>query len=100
MRRLQHRITKEHTIPKIGKPFEVLDHIDENGKIDKRRYYGKDGIMKLDIHTTPHGNLKYHNFGNHGEHAHDFDFYSSGALKNKTTRELTKKERKENGDIL
>lgn len=56
--------------------------------------------MKLDIHTTPHGNLKHHNFGNHGEHAHDFDFYSSGALKNKTTRELTKKERKENGDIL
>ena len=41
-----------------------------------------------------------HNYGKHGEHGHDYEWDEDGSLKNKTTRELTEKERKENGDIL
>ncbi|MBP2057178.1 hypothetical protein J2Z60_000340 [Lactobacillus colini] len=46
--------------------------------IDKRRFYDKHDIMKLDIHTTNHGNLKHHNYGKHGEHAHDYVFDNKG----------------------
>lgn len=92
LRRLQHRVTKDHTISKIGKSFEVLDHIDKNGKVDKRRFYDKNGIMRLDIHTICHGdNDKYHSFGKNIEHVHEFIFNDDGTkLLKKISRDLIK----------
>ena len=54
--------------------------------------------MSKQIHTTNHGNAKMHNFGKHGEHAHDFSMIDGRLHKN--TRDLTELERLQNGDIL
>ena len=68
--------------------------------VDARGFYDDTGMKEKDIHTTDHGNPKTHHFGEHGEHAHDYKWDENGMLKEKTQRELTKKERKDNGDIL
>lgn len=88
------------TLLKESEPGDVIDHEDRDGNVDIRRFYGDSGLMEKDIHTDAHGNYKAHNFGEHGEHAHDYEFDDNGRLKNKSTRELTDDERKENGDIL
>lgn len=86
--------------PKEADPGSVIDHIDKNGKVDVRTIYGNKRLKGKDIHTTNHRNPKQHPYGKNGEHAHDYDWDSEGDLRNKTTRELTESERKENGDIL
>nr|WP_288829701.1 phage minor capsid protein [uncultured Clostridium sp.] len=86
--------------PKEADPGSVIDHIDKNGKVDVRTIYGNKRLKGKDIHTTNHRNPKQHPYGKNGEHAHDYDWDSEGNLRNKTTRELTESERKENGDIL
>ncbi len=50
-------------------------------------------MKNKDIHTNDYGNPKWHNYGIHGEHAHDYEWNEEGSLNNKTTRELTKEER-------
>ena len=50
-------------------------------------------MKNKDIHTNDHGNPKWHNYGIHGEHAHDYEWNEDSSLNNKTTRELTKEER-------
>lgn len=86
--------------PKVADPGSVIDHVGKNGKVDVRSVYGGGGLKDKDIHTTNHGNSKNHPYGENGEHAHDYDWDSEQRLRNKTTRELTEVERKENGDII
>lgn len=86
--------------PKMAEAGMVIDHIGKDGKVYVRAFYGESKLKSKDIHTTDHGNPKQHPYGEHGEHVHDYTWGDDGRLKNKTTRELSKEERKENGDIL
>ena len=92
------KIIAGHDRPRTSEPLSIIDHLDKNGKIDKRTFYDENGQMYLEIHTTNHGNAKNHPFGSHGEHAHDITWSNGKA--NRSTRELTPQERKDNGDIL
>ena len=71
------------TIPKIAEEGMVIDHIDENDKVNVRTFYGALGFKEKDIHTTNHGNPKKHPYGKSGEHAHDYTWDSEGKLKEK-----------------
>ena len=93
-------IQGHESTPKKAKPNSVIDHINSAGLTDARGFYGDDGMKQKDLHTNNHGNPKRHDFGVHGEHGHDYEWNDDGSLKNKTTRELSEKEREENGDIL
>ena len=86
--------------PKQADANSVIDHINKDGNVDARGFYGDDGMKQKDIHTNDHGNPKMHAYGEHGEHGHDYEWDEEGGLKNKTKRELSNYERKENGDIL
>ena len=72
----------------------VIDHIGKDGKVDARAFYGESKLKFKDIHTTAHGNPKQHPHGNHGEHAHDYTWGEDGRLKDKTTRELSRRGKK------
>ena len=93
-------VTGHEGTPKAYEPNSVVDHIGKDGKVDKRSFYDESCLKSKDIHTTDHNNPKKHPYGNHGEHAHDYEWDKDERLKNKTTRELTDRERKENDDIL
>ena len=93
-------ISGHSTTPRKAEPNVVIDHIDENGSVKARGFYDADGVKEKDIHTTNHGNPKRHPYGEHGEHAHDYQWNADGSLKNRNPRELTDTERKENSDIL
>lgn len=86
--------------PKKADANSVIDHVDENNKVDTRSFYGDDGFKKIDLHTNDHGNPKMHDYGKNGEHAHDYDWNEDGSLKNKTTRNISDEEKERNGDIL
>ena len=86
--------------PKKYLPGAVIDHMNSENKVIVRTFYGDNSMKSKDIHTYNHGNPKTHNYGFNGEHAHDYEWNIDGTLKNKTTRELTDLERKENSDIL
>lgn len=86
--------------PRTASPNDVIDHKDRSGKVDSRGFYDGQGVKCKDIHTTPHGNPKKHPYGKHGEHAHDYKWDDAGKLKDKTSRNLSVIERKENDDIL
>ena len=85
--------------PKKAEPNSIIDH-KTNGKTDVRAFYSEKGLKIKDINTNSHGNPKRHPYGKNGEHAHDYEWDNKNRLKNRTTRELTEKERKENADIL
>lgn len=87
-------------IPKKAEAGMVIDHIGKTGSVDVRTFYGQDGMKQKDIHTTNHNNPAQHPYGTNGEHAHDYEWDPFGNLKNKTSRELSEEERKENTDIL
>lgn len=87
-------------LPRIYKPNAVVDHLDRNGKIDKRTCYDSKGFKQTEIHTTDHGNAKQHPYGKHGEHIHEYQWDEDGNRTGLITRELTPEERKKNGDIL
>ena len=93
-------ISGHSSTPKQTDANSIIDHVDKDGNVDVRSFYGDDGMKQKDIHTNDHGNPKWHDYGEHGEHGHDYEWNDDGRLKNKTTRELSKDERKENGDIL
>lgn len=83
------------------KPYAVIETLSgkEKDQID-RTIYDKEGVLTLQIHSGDHNRPKYHKYGTSGEHAHDY--YSDKQTKKikNTSRDLTKKERKENNDIL
>lgn len=86
--------------PKKYEPNSVIDHVGKNGNVNVRSFYGEDGTKVKDIHTDDHGYPKQHEYGAHGEHAHDYEWDADGRLKNKTTREISQEERERSGDIL
>ena len=73
---------------------------DKNGKVDTRTIYGDNGLISKQIHTTDHGNPKWHKRGLNGEHVQVFEWNDEGTYKGKTERELSTEERKEHSDIL
>ena len=86
--------------PKKSDPNDIIDHVDEDGTIDSRSFYDENGWKIRDIHTKSHGNPKQHPYGQKGEHVDEYEWDEDGRLKNRTRRDLTDDERKENADIL
>lgn len=86
--------------PKKFEPNSVIDHIGKAGVVNVRSFYDSSGMKVKDIHTDDHGYPKQHEYGSHGEHAHDYEWDADGRLKNKTTRKISQEERERSGDIL
>ena len=86
--------------PKISESGDVIDHLGKDGKVETRTYYGQDSYKKKEITTHNHGFPKTHPYGINGEHAHDYEWDSEGKLIERTTRDITEQEKRENGDIL
>lgn len=84
-------------IPKWATPNSVLDHVGPDGKVDSRSFYDETGLKVKDIHTTDHGHPKQHPIV---PHAHDYKWNEETGKLDRTTRELTESEWKENDDIL
>lgn len=91
-------IIKATHISLNGDPNTIVQVTTRNGGIE-RNYYDENGKQSKQICNNNHGNPKRHNFGEHGEHAHDYIYEKNGQV-NRTNRELTEEERKENSDIL
>lgn len=84
-----------------GIPNSISDHINREGKVDKRAFYDKDGWKAIEIHTTDHKNPKWHKYGNHGEHIHYYEWnHETGYPLDEVTAEIPDNMRKENDDIL
>ncbi|MEW8955773.1 minor capsid protein [Clostridium sp.] len=97
-------VTEDHkgehySLPRKYKPYAVIetDSIKKNVRQIDRTFYDKDGLMKKQIHSGPHGNSKLHPYGNNGEHCHKYKW--DGKCE-RTTHELSKKDRRINKDIL
>ncbi|MCI8992270.1 MAG: hypothetical protein HFG80_06010 [Eubacterium sp.] len=87
--------------PKKGISNSVSDHLDRNGKVDKRAFYDEDGWKAVEIHTTDHGNFKEHPYGDHGEHIHFYEWdHETGKKTGDRKDEISARLRKENCDIL
>lgn len=90
-------VSGHQSIPKSSVPNSILDHLDEDGRVKSRSFYGEDGMKAKEIHLTPHGNPKEHDTV---PHAHDYTWLPETNKPIRTTRDLTDDERKENEDIL
>lgn len=106
-RNVEDTSEKSHTVirghdnaPKTGEPNSVTDKVDEDGKVVARTFYDDDGHKSKDIHTTNHGNPKQHPYGEHGEHAHDYEWNEDMSHSKISRRDISSEERKENQDIL
>ena len=82
-----------------GPPNGITQRIGKNGGVD-RNYYDESGRQFKQISNNDHGRPKFHQFGDHGEHTHDYVYDEKGDLISREARDLTTEERKENGDIL
>lgn len=89
------------SITKDYKKNAIIETIEKKGTQEQinRTFYNEDGQMYLQVHSGGHGNLKMHPYGEHGEHAHDYE-WKNGKIVNRITRNLKEKERQENKDIL
>ena len=94
----KHIIRAKHT-ELLGSPNSITQVTNKNGGID-RNYYDESGRQYKQICNNDHGNPKHHDYGEHGEHAHDYIYDDSGELLDRSTRKLNDEERKENDDIL
>ena len=94
------KVISDHSIPKQAEPNTVIDHLGKDHKVETRTFYGENGFKKKEITNHDHGFPAKHPYGQHGEHAHDYEWDETGRIKNRTTREITQEERKENRDIL
>lgn len=93
------RIKEVMHVELFGEPNSITQITNKKGGID-RNYYDATGRQNKQISNNDHGSRKKHNYGKHGEHAHDYIYDNSGRLINRQKRELNDQERKENGDIL
>lgn len=93
-------ISGHESTPKKADPNDIIDKKRPDGSIATRTTYDESGMKKSEIHTDAHSKHKEGQFGEHGEHAHDYEWNEDGSLKERTTRNLTEEERKENKDIL
>lgn len=96
---VEQPIIKADHVSIEGPPNAIVERTNKNGGVD-RNYYDKDGKQSKQISNHNHGNPKQHDYGDHGEHAHDYIYDDDGNLVDRTTRELSDEERKENDDIL
>lgn len=97
-----HWNSKGHSsIPKEYSKNAIIETEEVKGNIKQinRTFYDEEGKMCRQTHSGAHMNPKMHPYGENGEHAHDYE-WEEGKIKNRTTRELTEKERKECADIL
>lgn len=92
-------IVKVKSTSLTGPPNGITQVTHKKGGID-RNYYDESGRQAKQISNNNHGHPKQHNYGEHGEHAHDYIYDKTGKLIGRPIRELSDKERKENGDIL
>lgn len=83
----------------MGEPNSITQIQRKNGGID-RNYYDSNGRQIKQISNNDHGQPQRHPYGKNGEHAHDYVYDETGKLCDRPARELTQKERKENGDFL
>lgn len=95
---------KQNNIPKKYKPYAVVETktIYRNGmeQID-RSFYNEKALLSNQVHSSHHNKPHQHPYGKNGEHSHDFIWdEEENKIVERTTRELNKKERKENKDIL
>ncbi len=67
-------ISGQDATPKEASPGSVIDHMNAAGEVDVRIFYNEEGLKGKDVHTTNHGNSKWHTYGKHGEHVHDYDW--------------------------
>lgn len=96
---VEQPIIKADHVSIEGPPNAIVERTNKNGGVD-RNYYDKDGKQSKQISNHNHGNPKQHDYGDNGEHAHDYIYDKDGNLVDRTTRELSDEERKENDDIL
>ena len=90
-------VDKPH-IPLRYVPNAVADSVSRRGTQRDRTFFDANGYQYLQISNGPHSNLKKHPFGEHGEHAHDIRIVNGEP--ERTVREISEKERRENADIL
>lgn len=90
---------KHPNIKESYRPNAVVDTMSRNGEQRDRTFYGENGQMSKQVHTGNHGNKKVHPYGKNGEHAHDYTRNGNNIVE-RTTRDLTEQERKENADLL
>ncbi|WP_243108659.1 minor capsid protein [Clostridium rectalis] len=94
----QNKLTNDsvHKVPFIGEPNSVFDNY-KDGVLDSRRYYGRTGKPRLDIHFTNHGNSKLHPIV---PHSHDWNLKDEDiVVRDKNLRELSKAEKIANKSV-
>lgn len=90
----------EHaSAPRKYKPNAVVDTISRGVQHD-RTIYGPDAIIKQQIHGGNHGRPKLHQFGQHGEHVHDYSWHPDEHVPDRPARDATDAERIIHSDIL
>lgn len=93
-------ITGRKAAPMRSEPNSIIDHVGKGAKIKARSFYNENGFKIKEINTNNHYNPKTHPYGKYGEHVHDIMWDKEGKFIERTTRDLTDIERKENSDIL
>lgn len=97
---LQHHVVKDQKWGvRNGPPNGITQRTSKKGGVE-RNYYDENGRQFKQISNNDHGQPKFHPFGNHGEHTHDYLYDKNGKLIFREARELSDEERKENSDIL
>lgn len=95
---------KANNIPKKYKPYAVVETKTnyKSGIVQiDRNFYDENALLSFQVHSSYHNKPKLHPYGNNGEHSHDFLWSDDGdRIIERTTRELSDKERKENKNIL
>lgn len=74
-------------------PNSITQKTSKKGGVE-RNYYDNQGKQIKQISNNNHGNAKMHPYGKKGEHAHDYIYDADNKLIGRSTRELTKEERR------
>lgn len=90
-------ITSGRKSTQFGIPNSIVQTVGRRGGIT-RDYFDGNGLWVKQISNNNHGNPKRHPYGVNGEHAHDITWVNG--KQQRTVRELTEYERKENADVL
>ena len=91
--------TREKKIPIHNTPNSVVEKIIDN-KIVTRRFFGKNGKVKLDIDFTNHGNSKEHPIAPHAHSWKPTQKNKEKYVRQRVGRELTKAEKIANKDLI
>ncbi len=84
-------------VPREAEPNAIIEIRNKVGGVG-RTYYDSEGKISKQVHGN-HNQPYAHPYGKNGEHAHDYK-WEDGKVVERTTRELSDRERKENSDIL